>query len=1128
MSVTDVIKVLQDAGIQATGREIAEVIWLAQHLTPPTAPAPEQSPEATRSEHRDEAIETATPADPPDSVPLAVPRPASPQAGFLGHPVRVPELPGMAEQPAVQRALRPLRRRGPSHTRRLIDEDATATFIAATGIWSPVMRPAQERWFDVILAVDSSSSMDLWRPLVEDLRQVLTRTGAFRDVRVWQLTPRPRESIVRPSSASAARSPRELVNTAGRRLFFVVTDGAAEAWHAGHAMPVLSHWASTGPVAVLQPLPEEMWNRTGLTSTPARLGAHLPGTPNSKFRVAYRHRRHADGVPIPILGIEPVALHTWAQLVAGSAMGLPLAVMPTGTEPSSLPPMPGTDDAGSSLDRFLASASPQAYRLAVLLSAVPLTLSIMRLVQHVLSPVAPSSALAEVVLGGLLSRTGPDTYEFRPGVRDLLFSELRRSEAAIVFSAVGRYITQRASAVDDTFPAIAGRPDGPVAADADAFGWVPPEIAARLGLPVGPNGDRQPSIAVATDPIPGLDAPSAATASPSGSTTEVNATRITSVSVVGGDGTVRAGSGCHVTRGVVLTSAQLVDGADQIRLRLGSDRFRDVTIRGYVAWTDDEADLAVVHFTPPPEVRPMAPVRCGAVSEDLPGALVDILAFGKEDTRSAQPHILAAGEVLPTMDGERASFDVYGVLPPGVPAPASLAGASVWYEGHLIGILCSRSAAEKNDRWTATSVIQPAGGMLAQRLDEALGIVDRRTVETVPTTDRAAGHAARRNRLHGLVPADLAERQSELDELLEFCSGSEPYVWWQGEAGAGKTALMAAFVERAPEHIEVVSFFADVDAGAGPGQRADGATFAEVMAVQLAAVIAERTVTSRTLRPGEWPTLLARAVERLRAKGRSVLVLVDGIDQDQAFDPDHGAMSIAALLPAARDGLRVIVTSGIRFLLPPDVPADHPLRHCRVRVLRPAAGQAYYPEAPATTKQTALTATNPQQILAERSAEFGADHPHTAIAAAELAWARRDTDAPNNTAAVLERALSTLTRTFGPYHTETHRNLIRLALLRLELRDPSLADAWARVLEVRVRELGPDHLDTLAAQAVFASAQYEIGDHAQAIALLDRVLATRLAVLGPEHPDTLATRALVDRWRAGSPRGVMRDYLNPE
>jgi hypothetical protein len=488
MSLIAVIKALHDAGIQPTGREIAEALWLAQHLPPRSVPTTESRQQQALTDEIDDRTVQQTPPmpSPAEPVPLSTTSSAVKGSQVRGHPVGIPDIPGLRQRQEIQRALRPLRRYGPSRRHRIIDEDATATFIANTGVWTPVMRPAPERWFDIVLAVDSSPSMDLWRPLISDLRAVLTGTGAFRDVRTWRLRPQQQAMILPPSAQAAARSPRELIDGAGRRLFFVVTDGAAHGWHDGSATKVLADWSKTGPVAVLQPLPEQMWTRTGLAAMPVRLTAQAPGAPNSQLHADYRRRR-IPGIPIPVLGIEPNAVHSWARLVAGSASAVPLAATPANSDQPALSSLTSQNESGSAMDRFRASASPPAYRLAVCLSAVPLTLPIMRLVQHVAVPAANPSALAEVILGGLISRTGDNTYEFLPGIREALLTELRRSEMAMVFSAISDYITQHAGKASQTFAAIAESADGPVAADAQAFSWVPSAVAARLGLPTSPQ-----------------------------------------------------------------------------------------------------------------------------------------------------------------------------------------------------------------------------------------------------------------------------------------------------------------------------------------------------------------------------------------------------------------------------------------------------------------------------------------------------------------------------------------------------------------------------------------------------------------------------------------------------------------
>jgi adenylate kinase len=478
VSLAAFISALHVAGMQPNGLEIAEVVWLAQHLDSASAFLAESERQQPMAQVDGYSAESPGPSSGPSStehVRLGTTKGAMEgPTRIRGHPAEIPGIPGLRQREEIRRALRPLRRYGASLHHYVIDEDATAAFIADTGLWTPVMRPAPERWFDVILAIDSSPSMRLWSPLIADLRTVLSETGAFRDIRTWE--------ILRPVGRATARSPRELIDGAGRRLFLVVTDGAASSWHNGSATGTLAVWGKTGPVAILQLLPEQMWPRTGLPTAPVLITAPAPGTRNSQLRVE-RHHHLVPGISIPVLGVEPDALHAWAHLVAGSASTVRLAVTPTSGNRQPRSSLADLNEPGTAVERYRASASPQAYQLAVYLSAVPLTLPIMRLVHHVVVPPSPISALAEVILGGLISNTGDGNYEFLPGIRETLLKDLRRSELASVFAAVSGYITQNAGRSSHTFPAIAEYADGSVAADVQTFSWVPHVVAARLGLP---------------------------------------------------------------------------------------------------------------------------------------------------------------------------------------------------------------------------------------------------------------------------------------------------------------------------------------------------------------------------------------------------------------------------------------------------------------------------------------------------------------------------------------------------------------------------------------------------------------------------------------------------------------------
>lgn len=99
-------------------------------------------------------------------------------------------------------------------------------------VLTPVLRPAESRWLDVALVVDSHHSMLLWSDLVEEVRGVLTRSGVFRDVRTWRLTGTGPGGapMVAHHRDSPPRNPLELVDPAGRRLILVLSDTVAGGW----------------------------------------------------------------------------------------------------------------------------------------------------------------------------------------------------------------------------------------------------------------------------------------------------------------------------------------------------------------------------------------------------------------------------------------------------------------------------------------------------------------------------------------------------------------------------------------------------------------------------------------------------------------------------------------------------------------------------------------------------------------------------------------------------------------------------------------------------------------------------------------------------------------------------------
>jgi tetratricopeptide (TPR) repeat protein len=121
---------------------------------------------------------------------------------------------------------------------------------------------------------------------------------------------------------------------------------------------------------------------------------------------------------------------------------------------------------------------------------------------------------------------------------------------------------------------------------------------------------------------------------------------------------------------------------------------------------------------------------------------------------------------------------------------------------------------------------------------------------------------------------------------------------------------------------------------------ADSDAFTEAMVDQLAVVAGApvAAIPTRSARDRERQRLLDLATRRVGDHQQRLVLVVDGLDEDEGAKPGSDKPSIASLLPRRPpEAVRVLVTSRPHPGIPLDVAADHPLRQTRRRRLAPSA-----------------------------------------------------------------------------------------------------------------------------------------------------------------------------------------------
>jgi tetratricopeptide (TPR) repeat protein len=452
-----------------TWLEIADAVWLASlarsdHDALPGAAEPRAAapPPGDLPRERPEASEPAPGTSAFAAPPVTPRRPARREelytvtdAEDAGHHAMLAALP---DSRALARVLQPFKRRVISATETEPDEEATAESAADAGLWLPRYRPVPARWLSLVMIVDDSPSMAVWRPTATALRLLLERHGSFRSVRTFRLTdagdPTGAPRLRGPTGGE--RNPAELLDPTGRQVFIVLSDGAGALWRNPRTDRLLRLWGRSGPLVIINPYPQGYWHRSLFLPRRGRLRAPRPVAPNQALRVQFpgefdtlEEPPATGALPVPIIELDARFLRWWVDLVTDPTDWVDGVVYwadpSTPTEP---PTPPDTETPAQRVVRFHVAASPSAFRLATYFAAAPLELPLLRRIQQRMLPRSAPHHLAEVMTSDLVRRTDGRvlTFEFTEGVREALLACATREDSAKVVRLIAIHHRHRSGA----------------------------------------------------------------------------------------------------------------------------------------------------------------------------------------------------------------------------------------------------------------------------------------------------------------------------------------------------------------------------------------------------------------------------------------------------------------------------------------------------------------------------------------------------------------------------------------------------------------------------------------------------------------------------------------------------------
>jgi formylglycine-generating enzyme required for sulfatase activity len=347
-------------------------------------------------------------------------------------------------------SLRHFRQKRVSRTQQHFDVNKTVDFMADTKLFMPHYQVQYENRFKLLILIDTSDTMELWREEVGSITKSMRHFNLFNAIETLYIESEREEPHFYKSKFKEGTGYQNIgAFLSSDTMVMVVSDMSATSWRSGALVTKMSAWQKRAKLFVLQMFPSHLWGRTSLkeaelvrfyTNRERQFNQKLKSDVDDILDFAYESYSTKPRLNLPIATIELNSLEALSRTMVGKEKSSVRGAIVFEKSQKQGNQSNITDIEKVTL--FDETSSQLAQKLLRYLSVVPLDMTVMKMVQRLMLPDSQKLNLAEVLTSGLISKED-ELYEFTgKGTRDILQNQLGTTKYIETIEKLSQYVEE--------------------------------------------------------------------------------------------------------------------------------------------------------------------------------------------------------------------------------------------------------------------------------------------------------------------------------------------------------------------------------------------------------------------------------------------------------------------------------------------------------------------------------------------------------------------------------------------------------------------------------------------------------------------------------------------------------------